>query len=329
MKTKLLRISLLVVLAAAIAVAVAYRDVLDAAALESWVKSAGVAAPLLFMAIYILATVLFLPGSVLTLAGGALFGPVWGTFYNLTGATIGATIAFFISRYLASDWVTRKTGGRTKQLITGVEAEGWRFVAFVRLVPLFPFNLLNYALGLTRINAWHYVITSYIAMLPGAIAYTYLGYVGREAVAGGEGLIQKGMLGLALLAVVAFLPRLIGNLRKGAMIGGDELKQRIDSGERLLVLDVRSTADFVGEQGHIAKAVNIPLESLQNRVTEIMEYQEHPVLIVCRTDKRSVKAAQLLVQKGFGDVHVARRGMTAWLEAGYPVEEKSHSTEER
>ncbi len=329
MKTKLLRISLLVVLAAAIAVAVAYRDVLDAAALESWVKSAGVAAPLLFMAIYILATVLFLPGSVLTLAGGALFGPVWGTFYNLTGATIGATIAFFISRYLASDWVTRKTGGRTKQLITGVEAEGWRFVAFVRLVPLFPFNLLNYALGLTRINAWHYVITSYIAMLPGAIAYTYLGYVGREAVAGGEGLIQKGMLGLALLAVVAFLPRLIGNLRKGAMIGGDGLKQRIDSGERLLVLDVRSTADFVGEQGHIAKAVNIPLESLQIRVTEIMEYQEHPVLIVCRTDKRSVKAAQLLVQKGFGDVHVARRGMTAWLEAGYPVEEKSHSTEER
>lgn len=319
MKNKLLRFALLAIVVAGIAIAVVYRDLLDTAALESWVKGAGVAAPLLFMAIYILATVLFLPGSVLTLAGGALFGPVWGTFYNLTGATIGATIAFFISRYLASDWVSRKTGGRTKQLVNGVEAEGWRFVAFVRLVPLFPFNLLNYALGLTRINAWHYVITSYIAMLPGAIAYTYLGYVGREAIGGGEGLIQKGLLGLALLAAVAFLPRLIGNLRKGAMIAIDELKQKIDSGDQLLVLDVRSEKDFVGEQGHVEQAVNIPLEVLQDRLEEINEYLERPVLIVCRTDKRSVKAAQLLAQKGFGDVHVARGGMTDWIKAGYPV----------
>jgi len=319
MKSKLLRIALLAALVAAIAIAVIYRDVLDAAALESWVKSAGVAAPLLFMAIYILATVLFLPGSVLTLAGGALFGPVWGTLYNLTGATIGATIAFFVSRYLASDWVSRKSGGRTKQLINGVEAEGWRFVAFVRLVPLFPFNILNYALGLTRINAWHYVITSYVAMLPGAIAYTYLGYVGREAIAGGESLIQKVLLGLALLAAVAFLPTLIGNLRKGAMISVDELKQKIDTGDQLLVLDVRGEQDFVGEQGHIEQAVNIPLEALQDRLEEISEFQERPVLIVCRTDKRSAKAAQLLAQKGFGDVHVARGGMTNWNKAGYPV----------
>lgn len=326
MKTKLLRISLLVALAAAIAIAVGYRDLLDAAALESWVQGAGVAAPLLFMAIYILATVLFLPGSVLTLAGGALFGPVWGTFYNLTGATIGATIAFFISRYLASDWVSRKAGGRTKQLVNGVEAEGWRFVAFVRLVPLFPFNLLNYALGLTRINAWHYVITSYIAMLPGAIAYTYLGYVGREAIAGSEGLIQKGLLGLALLAAVAFLPRLIGNLRKGAMIGVDELKKRIDSDEQLLVLDVRGEKEFIGEQGHIEQAVNIPLEALQDRLEEISEYQERPVFIVCRTDKRSAKAVQLLSRNGFADAHVTRGGMTAWLEVGNAVEDKSHST---
>ena len=94
---------------------------------------------------------LFLPGSVITLAGGALFGPVWGTFYSLTGATAGAAAAFLVARYLASDWVHRKAGGWTKQLIEGVDKEGWRFVAFVRLVLLFPFNLLNYALGLTRI----------------------------------------------------------------------------------------------------------------------------------------------------------------------------------
>ena len=166
------------------------------------------------MSVYAIATVFFMPGSVLTLAGGAIFGPVLGTIYNLTGATLGATLAFVISRYLASDWAERKAGGRLKQLKEGVEAEGWRFVAFVRLVPLFPFNLLNYALGLTRIKLSHYVMASYLCMLPGAIAYTYLGYAGREAVAGGDGMVQKGLFALALLAAVAFLPRLIRRLRE-------------------------------------------------------------------------------------------------------------------
>jgi rhodanese-related sulfurtransferase len=179
---------------------------------------------------------------------------------------------------------------------------------------------LNYALGLTRINTSHYIITSYIAMLPGAIAYTYLGYVGREAVAGGEGLIQKGLLGLALLATVAFLPRLIGKLRKGGMLNIEELKQRIDSGAQMLVLDVRSEDDFTGEQGHIFQANNIPLETLPNRLGEISDYQQHPVVIVCRTDKRSAKAAQLLAQNGFADVHVAHGGMVEWNQSGFPVE---------
>ena len=226
MKPRLLRLLLLAALIGGVTLAVLYRDRFDAAALEGWVRDAGAAAPLLFMVIYAVGAVLFLPGSVLTLAGGALFGPVLGTLYNLTGATLGASLAFLIARYLAADWVAEKTGGRLRQLINGVEGEGWRFVAFVRLVPLFPFNLLNYALGLTRIRFLHYLLATYICMLPGAIAYTYLGYAGREAVAGGEGLIQKGLLALALLAVVAFLPRLIGKLRKAPMPDAPTLKQR-------------------------------------------------------------------------------------------------------
>jgi len=244
---------------------------------------------------------------------------VLGTFYNLTGATLGATLAFLIARYLASDWVAGKTGGRVKQLINGVEGEGWRFVAFVRLVPLFPFNLLNYALGLTRLRLMHYIIATYLFMLPGAIAYTYLGYAGREAVAGGEGMIQKGLLALALLAVVAFLPRLIGNLRRGPMIDTEEFRKRRDTEKDLLVLDVRTAGDFVGEQGHIDGALNIPVEELQQRMDELGDYLEQPVAIVCRTDKRSAKAALLLTEEGFSDVHVVRGGMTNWLEAGLPV----------
>ena len=187
---------------------------IDAQALVTNLQDFGSFAWLIFMLAYVLGTILFFPGSVLTLAGGAMFGPVLGTVVNLTGATLGAGLAFLISRYLASDWVEQKSAGKLKQLKTGVENEGWRFVAFVRLVPIFPFNLLNYALGLTRIKFAHYFFATYVCMLPGAVAYTYLGYVGREAFTGGEAIIEKALLAIALLASVAFLPRLLKRLKK-------------------------------------------------------------------------------------------------------------------
>ena len=208
------RAALLAALIASIAFALVHRDVLNAAALEAWVQRAGIWGPAIFMGVYTLATVLFLPGALLTLAGGALFGPVLGTLYSLTGATLGATLSFAIARYVASGWVARKAGGWTRQVIDGVEREGWRFVAFVRLVPLLPFNLLNYALGLTRIRLLHYVVASFVFMLPGALAYSYLGDAGREAVTGGEGMIQKTLLAVALLGAIAFLPRLIKRVRR-------------------------------------------------------------------------------------------------------------------
>jgi len=319
MKNDIARLLLLLVIVVGIVLAFLYRDQFDATALEQWVQNAGPAGPLVFMGIYAIATVFFLPGSVLTLAGGALFGPVLGTFYNLTGATVGAVLAFLVARYLASEWVEQKTGGRLKQLKQGVEGEGWRFVAFVRLVPLFPFNLLNYALGLTRIRLTHYLIATYLFMLPGAIAYTYLGYAGREAIAGGEGLIQKALLALALLAVVAFLPRLIGQLRRGPMMDVVQLKDKLDQQQDVLVLDVRTVEDYVGEQGHIANSKNIPVEDLASRLAEIADHVERPIAIVCRTDRRSAKAAQLLAGKGFADVHIVKGGMTDWNQQGYEV----------
>lgn len=314
----------ILVLVGAIAVAFAYREHIDVATLEDWVARAGSAGPLLFIVLYAAATVLFLPGSLLTLVGGALFGPLWGTFYNLTGATLGAALAFLLARHLALDWVQARvgggTGGRSERLVKGVEAEGWRFVAFTRLVPLFPFNLLNYALGLTRIPFGQYVLATFVFMLPGTIAYTYLGYAGREAVAGAEGLVQKGLLALALLAAAAFVPRLVSRLRQRPMLEVEELKRRLDAGEDLLVLDVRTAADFVGEQGHLAVAANLPLEELPGRLDELGEDPERTIAVVCRTDRRSAKAAALLARRGFADVHVVRGGMTAWLEHGWPSE---------
>ncbi|MCW8922782.1 MAG: VTT domain-containing protein [Gammaproteobacteria bacterium] len=320
MKNKLLRIILLLLVIAGIAVVVVYRDQLDAAVLESWLQDAGAAAPIVFMLVYIIGTLFFFPGSVLTLLGGALFGPVIGTFYNLTAATIGAMLSFLMARFMAADWVANKTGGWLKQLVNGVENEGWRFVAFVRLVPLFPFNLLNYALGLTRISFTQYSVATYIFMLPGAIAYTYLGYIGKEAATGGEDLVQKSMMALALLAVVSFIPRIMGALRRGSMLSIDELKQRLDSDEDVLLLDVRTPEDYVDEQGHVPGSKLIPLEELVQRIEEIDDYLEKPVVTICRTDRKSAKAAQLLAQHGFADVHVAKMGMTDWIKNNYPTE---------
>ena len=305
-----------VALAAAIALAYAYRDRINVAALEDWVNSAGALGPLLYMAAYAIATVLFLPGSVLTLAGGALFGPVWGTLYSLSGATLGATLAFLIARYLAQDWVRQRSGGILKKLLDGVAEEGWKFVAFVRLVPLFPFNLLNYALGLTRVGLVAYVAASFVFMFPGALAYTYLGYAGREAVAGGEGLIQKGLLALALLALVAFLPRLIKRLRGDPPAGGNfpapELKTDWNDDDDIAVLDVRPAKDYTGELGHIAGSLNIPIDELPKRLSELDTYRDRPLAVVCRTNRMSGKAVQLLRESGFKQALLVDDGMVGW-----------------
>jgi uncharacterized membrane protein YdjX (TVP38/TMEM64 family) len=208
------RVLLLCVLLAGIGAAFYWRDRLSTEGLTAWVSQLGVLAPLVFIVCYAVATVFFLPGLLFTLAGGALFGPVYGTLYNLTGATLGATLAFLTARYLAQDWAAQRAGSRLRALVEGVEREGWRFVAFVRLVPLFPFNLLNYALGLTRIRLSHYVITSFIFMAPGGAAYTYLGYAGRELAGGGEDVVRKALLALAVVSCIAFLSRIILRLRR-------------------------------------------------------------------------------------------------------------------
>ena len=130
---------------------------------------------------------LFVPGSVLTVAGGALFGPIWGTLWNLTGATLGATLAFVIARYVASDWVAARSGERLGRLMRGVEEEGWRFVAFVRLVPLFPFNLMDYAFGLTRIRLQRVRARVLCMYGTGCVGLYLSGLRGREAASGQAG----------------------------------------------------------------------------------------------------------------------------------------------
>ncbi len=178
----------------------------NAPAIFNWINTLGWLAPAFFLLLYCFASILFLPTMALTLAGGALFGPITGTLINLLGATIGAACAFCISRYMIFDWVAAKKNVRVSNLIAGVERQGWQFVAVVRLMPVVPFSLVNYGLGITRIKFSHFLITTAIFLIPAEIFFTYCGYAGMDMLTHPQA-FYKGtslilLIGLALLVII-------------------------------------------------------------------------------------------------------------------------------
>jgi len=324
------RLLLVAGIVAAAAVLAHNRDRLDIGAIEQLTRHLGVWAPIGHVVLFAAGTVLFAPGAIFGLAGGVLFGPFVGTLLNLAGATLGATAAFLVARYVAADWVRARTGARIERLISGVEAEGWRFVALMRLVPLVPFNLLNYALGLTRISLPQYVLASLIAMAPGTLAYTWLGYAGRQALGGETAAIRYGLLALGLLAAIAFVPRLVSRLRSNTAhrwIEVSELARLLADKGGVAVVDVRSPDDFRGPLGHIAGARNLPLTDLQSRLAEIAALKNEPVVLVCRTHRMSATAAAQLGMVGFRDIRVVRGGMVQWNEQGLPIADRLEQRE--
>jgi uncharacterized membrane protein YdjX (TVP38/TMEM64 family) len=141
-----------------------------------WIESLGAIGAVAFIGIYIVATVAFLPGSILTLGAGVVFGVWLGALYVFIGATLGATAAFLVGRYLARNWVTQKIANNDKfnAIDRAVGKEGLKIVVLTRLSPIFPFNLLNYAFGLTGVSIKDYIIGS-LGMIPGTLMYVYIG----------------------------------------------------------------------------------------------------------------------------------------------------------
>lgn len=153
-----------------------------------WIDSLGSVGAIAFILLYIIATVAFLPGSILTLGAGVVFGVVLGSLYVFIGATLGATAAFLVGRYLARGWVSKKIEGNSKfkAIDKAVGREGLKIVLLTRLSPVFPFNLLNYAFGITGVSIKDYVIGS-VGMIPGTIMYVYIGSLaGNLAMIGSE-----------------------------------------------------------------------------------------------------------------------------------------------
>jgi uncharacterized membrane protein YdjX (TVP38/TMEM64 family) len=153
------------------------------------INSLGSLGALAFIALYIIATIAFLPGSILTLGAGVVFGVILGSLYVFIGATLGATAAFLVGRYLARDWVAGKIADNKKfaAIDKAVGREGLKIVLLTRLSPIFPFNLLNYAFGITDVSLKDYFIGS-VGMIPGTIMYVYIGSLaGNLAAIGTQG----------------------------------------------------------------------------------------------------------------------------------------------
>jgi uncharacterized membrane protein YdjX (TVP38/TMEM64 family) len=183
---------LLVAVAATVAVAVAVKHFGSEEIVKqtlAWIADLGPLGPVAFVGLYIVAAVLFIPGAILTMSAGFLFGLVYGTIYVSVGATLGATCAFLVGRYLARDWVARKLTGNSnfKAIDQAVAREGWKIVGLARLSPVFPFNLLNYAFGLTDISLKDYFLASWAAMIPGIVMYVYIGTLAGDLAKVGSG----------------------------------------------------------------------------------------------------------------------------------------------
>jgi len=144
---------------------------------------------LIFVVIYILACVLFLPGAILTLGAGVIFGIVKGSILVSIASTLGAICAFLVGRYIARGLVEKKIEGnqKFKAIDDAVAKEGWKIVGLTRLSPIFPFNLLNYAYGVTKVSLKDYSLASWIGMMPGTVMYVYLGSLAGDLAALGSG----------------------------------------------------------------------------------------------------------------------------------------------
>lgn len=175
--------------------------------LNRWIASFGFWAPLVYILLYIAWCVFLLPGLIITIAGGLLFGSLWGTVYVSIGSTLGASAAFLLGRYAARQTVERwlRKYPYLQRIDQGVERHGWRMLMITRLVPLFPFTYQNFVYGLTRIRFSTYILVSWACMLPGTIAYVFA----AGSLASGQGDIRKTLWYLGIAAVFLVIVSLI------------------------------------------------------------------------------------------------------------------------
>lgn len=190
-----------------LAVAWSQRATLDPLAIRNAIAGHP-AAPLIFLAVQIVASLLFIPRALLAAVAALLFGVWWGLFWAVLGALLGAIVGFAVARYINSGWLDLESLPRLGPWLLKAERGGWRAVAALRLIPVFPHSLANYALGLTRIGFWPYAIGSLLGQLPMTIAYVDLTAAGGRLASGRVDWVVPVVIGAVALAISFALPRL-------------------------------------------------------------------------------------------------------------------------
>lgn len=179
--------------------------------IQSQIESYGILGPVIYIIIYIVACIFFLPGVPITVLGAVLFGPFMGTVYTVIGAGLGLSAAFLVARYAFRESIEGKFGKSPvfKKIDEGVKKQGWRILITTRLIPIFPFNVQNYIYGLTSIGFWQYSILSTIFIIPGTAAYT----LSAGAIVSGEGLSTKNLtylgIGAFCFVFISLIPKFL------------------------------------------------------------------------------------------------------------------------
>jgi uncharacterized membrane protein YdjX (TVP38/TMEM64 family) len=206
----LLRSLVILTLAAGVVAVVIYRDQIDYQVIADWARNhSWWETALEFIAVHIVAGLLFVPRLFLGLAAGALFGPVWGTILAIVGGTLGAFVGFALVRFVNSDAVKLREAPAIGPWLERAEQQGWRFVLVVRLVPLLPHSLVNYVFGLSRIGTLPYLLGSALGMVPTSVIYANLGDSSRGLVQGQSNYALVAAWGLGLIFVSWLMPKLI------------------------------------------------------------------------------------------------------------------------
>ncbi|MEO0828352.1 MAG: TVP38/TMEM64 family protein [Cyanobacteria bacterium J06635_1] len=171
-----------------------------------YLDSLGMFKAMGFIGAHIIATAFGVPGTVLVIVGGAIFGVFWGTVWSVVGATLGAIAAFCLARYLLHDWFKQRfsRSKRLQQVNQMMHHQGLSCVMALRFAPISPFNLVNFLLGLTSVPMRHYALGTLIGIIPGTLVYTWLGVTGRDALHG-ESLLPL-ILCLSFLALLSVIP---------------------------------------------------------------------------------------------------------------------------
>lgn len=204
-----LRIALALVLLAGGALAIIYRRELHLFEIQDWLDDFGPFGPLAFIVANVLASLFFVPRTLMAIVAGVLFGLWWGSLWALIGSLVGAFAGFYAARYLNADSLRLEDMKRFGPLLKRAEAGGWRMVAIARLIPVLPHTPTNYALGLTRLSAWSYFIGSLVGLLPSTIIYANIGATGRYAASGGADWIEPALWGGAFVLASIVLPKIL------------------------------------------------------------------------------------------------------------------------